>query len=675
MGEFTLELNENDKLNDSNYLDWVSRMESILTLKNYYGLVTNSETPEETANNDKLEPRRRQRAAALLKINCIVRLGNKFYADSKKDPAEFWRLTQEFFQPKTIQNQTTYLNKIFSTQLNDEHIRENMSTILENTLHLRTLFCGLTISPEDLIDSVIAMWVIINIPEKFKTTMEVWLGKCEVEKKSPSLDDTWEVIRKFLQRNENGTDQTNQALAALKNQKQENNNLRNQNKRRQDGDYPKCAPGWHNPLTKHDESECNFLKDKNRNSKPVKSLVVSTSKTTTNQIILDSGATTSMFNNSDLFTNFTPNTQTIELADGSTIHSAGTGTVKIELPHCFLELKNCLLVKSLAYNLISLGAIMKPNFKITTNKNKTFDLQDQNNELILNGTYNSGNFELSVNQNTALAVKTTNQLAKILHQSAGHPSQEHLKTMFPNNNFDNLTCKTCSLAKITKTPFKGHFPPPEQKLQFVHADLFGPIETPSNSGYEYCLRVMDGYSRYVWVVFLRSKSDVGFHLQKLFNRIKCQSNLKIANFISDNGTEFKNQKLNQLFESKGITHLTTAPYTPQQNPFAERGNQTTTTKGRCLLIDSGLNQTFWAEAVRTAAYLENLTPKKVLNLSTPYQQWYNRTPSYKHLQPFGCKCVFLNNIQQGKFTERGSEGIFLGYEEGHRAYQILEGRT
>ncbi|MBW0518388.1 hypothetical protein O181_058103 [Austropuccinia psidii MF-1] len=136
MGEFTLELNESDKLNDSNYLDWVSQMESIVTLENYYGLVTNSETPEEKANNDKLEPRRRQRKAALLKINCIVRLGNKFYIDSNKDPAEFWRLTQEFFQPKTIQNQTTYLNKIFSTELNDDHIWENMSTILENTLHL-----------------------------------------------------------------------------------------------------------------------------------------------------------------------------------------------------------------------------------------------------------------------------------------------------------------------------------------------------------------------------------------------------------------------------------------------------------------------------------------------------------------------------------------------------------
>ncbi|MBW0474575.1 hypothetical protein O181_014290 [Austropuccinia psidii MF-1] len=145
MGEFTLELNDSDKLNDSKYLNWLSRMESILTLKNCYGLVTNSETPEETADKNKLEPQKRQRAASLLKINCIVRLGNTFYANSKNYLAEFWRLAQEFFQPKTIQNQTTYLEKIFSPQLNDEHIRKNMSTILKNTLHLQTIWllqCG-----------------------------------------------------------------------------------------------------------------------------------------------------------------------------------------------------------------------------------------------------------------------------------------------------------------------------------------------------------------------------------------------------------------------------------------------------------------------------------------------------------------------------------------------------
>ncbi|MBW0525498.1 hypothetical protein O181_065213 [Austropuccinia psidii MF-1] len=194
--------------------------------------------------------------------------------------------------------------------------------------------------------------------------------------------------------------------------KKRQSQLPNSKKRRQDGDYPKCAPGWHNSLTKHDKSECNFLRlDKNKNFKQIKSLVVSTTGTSTNQIILDSGATTSMFNTPSLFTNFTPRTQTIELADGSAIHASGTGTIELELHHCFLEVKNCLLLKFLAYKLISLGAIMKPNFEIITKENKAFNLLDQKNEIILHGTYSTKTFELTISQKTALAIKTTYQIS------------------------------------------------------------------------------------------------------------------------------------------------------------------------------------------------------------------------------------------------------------------------
>ncbi|MBW0586747.1 hypothetical protein O181_126462 [Austropuccinia psidii MF-1] len=247
--------------------------------------------------------------------------------------------------------------------------------------------------------------------------------------------------------------------------------------------------------------------------------------------------------------------------------------------------------------------------------------------------------------------------------------------MFPTLTTTNLQCPTCNLCKITKLPFKGTFPIPQRKLQFIHTDLFGPIGTPSNLGYKYCLRVVNGYSRYVWTTFLKSKSETSFHIQKLIKHIENQCKEKVTNLVSDNGSEFKNHQLTTFFQDKGITHLTTAPYTPQQNSIAERGNQITITKARCLLSNSGLDKSFWAEAVRTATYLENITPKKSLNYSTPYYKWSKRTPTYQHLQPFGCLCYYLNNQPQGKFSEKGSEGLFLGYEEGHRAYRILDRRT
>ncbi|MBW0546896.1 hypothetical protein O181_086611 [Austropuccinia psidii MF-1] len=206
-----------------------------------------------------------------------------------------------------------------------------MSSILENSAQLRSLFSGLTIPPEDLIDSVIEMWVIINLPERFKTTMEVWLGKCEVEKKTPSLDETWEVIRKFLQQQEgNSNKQPNQVLSSSRNKPDKNQ----QYPKKEENDYPRCLPGWHNPLTKHNKGDCNFLKPNKNRNKPIKSLAVSPTRMPSNQIILDSGATTSMFNNPALFINPTEKHQKVELADGSTILATGFGNVQVELPHC-----------------------------------------------------------------------------------------------------------------------------------------------------------------------------------------------------------------------------------------------------------------------------------------------------------------------------------------------------
>ncbi|MBW0551634.1 hypothetical protein O181_091349 [Austropuccinia psidii MF-1] len=190
--------------------------------------------------------------------------------------------------------------------------------------------------------------------------------------------------------------------------------------------------------------------------------------------------------------------------------------------------------------------------------------------------------------------------------------------MFPTTNLSNLHRPTCELCKITKSPLKGSFPTPQRCLQFIHTDLFGPIEVPSNSRYKYCLIVVDGYSRYIWTAFLKSKSEKSIHLQKIYNCIKNQCNEKITNIVSDTESKFKNEQPKTYFQNKGISHLTTTPYTPQQNPFTKRGNCTTITKARCIFKESGLNKSYWAEAVRTTTYLENITPKKYLNYSTPF---------------------------------------------------------
>ncbi|KAA1072195.1 hypothetical protein PGT21_050324 [Puccinia graminis f. sp. tritici] len=150
------------------------------------------------------------------------------------------------------------------------------------------------------------------------------------------------------------------------------------------------------------------------------------------------------------------------------------------------------------------------------------------------------------------------------------------------------------------------------------------------------------------------------------------SGLKVKNVVSDNGGEFVNKSFDTYFAEKGIVPLRTSPYTPEQNPFAERSNRSVVEKARCLLKVSSLGLAWWAEAVNTAVYLLNRTPCVSVNSDCPYTLWFGTAPRLDHLRIFGCKVVFHleKKWRKSKFNSSGSEGIMLGYVEGHKSYRV-----
>nr|GEX94175.1 integrase, catalytic region, zinc finger, CCHC-type, peptidase aspartic, catalytic [Tanacetum cinerariifolium] len=68
----------------------------------------------------------------------------------------------------------------------------------------------------------------------------------------------------------------------------------------------------------------------------------------------------------------------------------------------------------------------------------------------------------------------------------------------------------------------------------------------------------------------------------------------------DNGTKFVNKTLTDLFESVGITHQISVPWSPQQNDVVERRNQTLMEAARTMLIFAKAPLFLWDEAVATA---------------------------------------------------------------------------
>lgn len=61
-------------------------------------------------------------------------------------------------------------------------------------------------------------------------------------------------------------------------------------------------------------------------------------------------------------------------------------------------------------------------------------------------------------------------------------------------------------------------------------------------------------------------------------------------------------------EKPGITIRYTAPYVHDKNGLPQRGWRTIDTMKDSMLIDSGLPNGFWTEAMETANYLQNRLP-------------------------------------------------------------------
>ncbi|GKF46969.1 retrovirus-related pol polyprotein from transposon TNT 1-94 [Tanacetum coccineum] len=73
-------------------------------------------------------------------------------------------------------------------------------------------------------------------------------------------------------------------------------------------------------------------------------------------------------------------------------------------------------------------------------------------------------------------------------------------------------------------------------------------------------------------------------------------------------------------------------------------------KVRCLLIQSGLPKTFWAEATCTATYLIDRSPSTTIEKKIPMEMWSGHLSDCGMLRIFGC--VAYPHNKQGKLELR-----------------------
>lgn len=224
-------------------------------------------------------------------------------------------------------------------------------------------------------------------------------------------------------------------------------------------------------------------------------------------------------------------------------------------------------------------------------------------------------------------------------------------------------------GKETVSPSESHA---SSLLELIHTDVCE-VNLTSISKVRYFITYLDDYSRKISIYFLHKKDQVAQTLQHFINFAENQSSCKVKTIRSDNGTEYVNAAVKQICDKHGILHQTSVAYNPSQNGRAERLNRTLLDKMRTLIAAGQLNQSFWPEALSTAAYLSNHSAHRFLNGKLPQEVWTGRTPSLKHLRTFGCRALaYIEPHKRSKLDSRAKECLMLGYSETQKGYRLWD---
>jgi transposase InsO family protein len=235
-------------------------------------------------------------------------------------------------------------------------------------------------------------------------------------------------------------------------------------------------------------------------------------------------------------------------------------------------------------------------------------------------------------------------------------------------------CEACQASKKVGAPNHAkNIITTARPLEMLLMDLFGPVTYISIAGNKYVLVIIDDYSCFTWVFFLQDKGENQEVLKKFLKSAQNEFDAKVKKIRSDNGTEFKNTRVEDYhLDEEGIEHEFSATYTPQQNGVVEKKNRTVLEMARTMLDENKTSDRFWAEAVYTACHATNCLYLHKLLKKTHYELLTGNKPNISYFRVFGRKCYVLQKrSKSSKFAPKVYEGFLLGYDSNSCAFRVF----
>ena len=705
---------EIDKLNSSNFTQWVRNIRAFMPGEDCLRIVLQQEyePPAEEYTRWKDFQARRGAAYALIFASSTPEIQE--YISNMDDSADMWNQLHARLDSAASRAGRNMIARQFNQS--KPEAGQPIQTYIAKLLHYRRCLAG---TEQAISDEAFSSHLISTLPTTFNSFVDIVLHQPEgytVENliaKVVEAEVTLETRNKEQGSLNTSLTSGSTLFTAQRNPARESmqgnrfpSRIGQQHRYRahQRGGtrQPELLTCWYCGVRGHRESKCRTKKRaapfrgqrKNNGNRPtaevsvtrVQALVVQSGMASCYQLwIVDSGATHHICHTKSSFQQLSRLSEplSIILGDSSEVFGYESGKIKLNLTTTYSIEIQAIYIPGFSISLLSIGQL-STKYLVTFSGAFCYiiDRRPQSTcQPIELAVFNNGLYRIKARKTDPQDAKilTASSLPKISldlwHQRFGHISipSLHLVLGDQSPNSGNLslvpTCEPCILGKQYQNILRTPVPAVSKLLELIHSDVCSPIAIPSFSSQKYFVLYIDDYSRKVWVYFVKNKDSLEMTsvFQEFLSRMeKAYPQWPITRFRCDNcRREYDNRLFHRILRVSGISFEPAAPYTQYKNGKSERMIQTLVTKACTILIDAKLPTAMWAEAIMTSAYLYKRSPSRPLGNKSPYEKLNEgKKPSIRHLRRVGCSTYKLIPPPQRtnqKFSERSRLFIMIGY--------------
>nr|GEV16861.1 copia protein [Tanacetum cinerariifolium] len=213
--------------------------------------------------------------------------------------------------------------------------------------------------------------------------------------------------------------------------------------------------------------------------------------------------------------------------------------------------------EGLGHNLFSVEQFCDSNLEVTFRRNACFVRNLEGVDLLkgnrLTNLYTINLNEMAFASPICLMARASSTKSWLWHQRLSYLNFDTINVLAKNDLVFGLPkfkyhkehlCPSCEQGKSKRA---SHPPKPvpnfRQRLHLLHMDLCGPMRIAIINRKRYVLVIVDDYSRYSWVHFLRSKDEAPEVIKTFLKRITVLLQSPVIIIRTDNDTELKNQYL------------------------------------------------------------------------------------------------------------------------------------